>query len=75
MPHYQAISRERHANLRWRPSSNYAFAAHEALVPLVAAELPKAMMSLPIAFTEQDGAYLPRCRPEPAAGQGSIRRA
>ena len=59
MPHYQAISRERHANRRWQPSSNYAFAAREALVPLVAAELPKAMMSLPIAFTEQDGAYLP----------------
>lgn len=59
MPHYQAISRERHANRCWRPSSNYAFAAREALVPLVAAELPKAMMSLPIAFTEQGGAYLP----------------
>lgn len=59
MPHYQAISRERHANRRWRPSSNYAFAAREAIAVLVAAELPKAMMSLPIAFTPQDGGYLP----------------
>lgn len=59
MPHYQAITHERHANRRWRPSSNYAFAAREAIVPLVAAELPKAMMSLPIAFTEQNGGYLP----------------
>ena len=59
MPNYQFITRERHASLRWRPASNYTFAAREALAPLVAAELPKAMMSLPIAFTEQGGGYMP----------------
>ena len=59
MPTYHAISRERHASLRWQRNPDYAFVAHEAIAPLVAAELPKAMMSLPIAFTEQSGGYVP----------------
>jgi len=59
MPNFQAISRERHANLRWKRYSNYTFAAADSVVPLVAAELPKAVMSLPIAFIEQGDAYCP----------------
>jgi len=59
MANYQAVSRERHAMQRWQPSSGYRFAAQEAVVPLVAGELSKAMMSLPIAFIEQSGGYVP----------------
>ncbi|SFC17997.1 SapC protein [Polaromonas sp. OV174] len=59
MPNFQVISRERHANQRWQRYTSYAFAAHEAVIPLAAAELPKATMSLPLAFTEQDGAFIP----------------
>ena len=59
MSNFHVISRERHGQMRWRRSSDYAFAAQEATVPLVAAELPKAVMSLPIAFTEQAGSYFP----------------
>ena len=59
MPNYQPVSRERHADQRWLRPVGYAHAQQEAVVPLVVAELPKAMMSLPIAFIEQAGAYTP----------------
>lgn len=59
MPNFQVISRERHAALHWKRYSNYAFAAADSVVPLVAAELPKAVMSLPIAFIEQGENYVP----------------
>jgi hypothetical protein len=59
MPNYQAISRERHAGQRWKRYTSYRFAAADSVVPLVAAELPKAVMSLPIAFIEQGEVYVP----------------
>lgn len=59
MPNIQVISRERHATLRWTRYANYTFAAAESVVRLVAAELPKAAMSLPIAFVEQGESYVP----------------
>lgn len=59
MPNYQPISRERHGNQHWARSSSYAFAAHETVVPLVAAELSKAMLSLPIGFTDLGGSFVP----------------
>ena len=59
MPNFQAISRERHGQKRWIRLTNYRFAAAESVIPLVAAELPKAVMSIPVAFIEQRGAYVP----------------
>lgn len=59
MPNIVPISRERHAGKCWKRFDSYAFAAHTALVPLVAAELPKAAMSMPIAFVQQDAHYIP----------------
>ena len=59
MSNFQAISRARHAKQRWKRYANYAFAAADSVVPLVAAELPKAAMSLPVAFIEQGGVYVP----------------
>jgi hypothetical protein len=59
MPTFQTISRERHAKLRWKRYSNYTFAAADSVVPLVAAELPKAVMSLPMAFIAQGDSYVP----------------
>ena len=59
MPNYQAISSEHHASKRWKRYTNYRFAAADSVVPLVAAELPKAVMSLPIAFIEQGDVYVP----------------
>lgn len=59
MPNYQAISRERHASQRWQRYTSYAFAVHDAVIALAAAELPKAAMSLPMAFIEQEGSFVP----------------
>lgn len=59
MPAIQVISRERHAEQRWQRYTSYAFAAHQAVVPLAAAELPKAAMSLPLAFIAQQEAFVP----------------
>lgn len=52
MPNLQAVSRERHAAKRWQRYNNYAFAAKDAVCPLVVQELPKAMMCMPIGFTQ-----------------------
>jgi hypothetical protein len=59
MQNLHVISRMRHGALRWKRYSNYTFAAADAVIPLVAAELPQAAMSLPIAFIDQGGAYIP----------------
>ena len=59
MPNFQAISIKRHGNLRWKRYANYTFAAADSIVPLVAAELPKAVTALPIAFVEQGEGYFP----------------
>lgn len=59
MSNYQAVSRERHAKQRWQSQAGYTHAAQETVVPLVAAEIPKAMLSLPIAFIAQGEAFVP----------------
>ena len=59
MPTYHAISRDRHASKHWNRYTNYRFAAADSVVPLVAAELPLAVMSLPIAFSAQSDGYVP----------------
>jgi hypothetical protein len=59
MPNIAPISRERHADKGWKRFDSYTFAARTALAPLVAAELPKAAMSLPIAFVQQNERYVP----------------
>lgn len=59
MPNYQALSSVVHANKRFLRSTTYAYAATDAVTPLVASELPKAVMSLPIGFMQQDEAYMP----------------
>jgi hypothetical protein len=59
MANYQAISIERHSNRCWQRYSSYAFAAADAVVHLAVTELPRAAMSLPIAFIEQGGSFIP----------------
>ena len=58
MSNYRPLSQERHASKRWQPAAGYAFAAQDAVVPIVAAELARAMLSLPIAFIEEAGRYI-----------------
>ena len=59
MSTYHAVSRERHASKHWNRYTNYRFAAADSVVPLVAAELPRAVMSLPIALIAQGDGYVP----------------
>lgn len=58
MPNYQAVSKNTHAQLRWKRYDNYHFAAQDAIVPLVVHELAKACMTLPVAFIQQDGHFI-----------------
>jgi len=41
MPTLHAVSRSTHADKRWKRYDSYAFAAKDALAPLVAQELPR----------------------------------
>jgi hypothetical protein len=59
MPTLTAISREQHGNKRWLRPSTYSFAAGDAVIPLVEAELPKAAMTLPLAFISNGEGFVP----------------
>ncbi|EHQ53685.1 SapC family protein [Ectothiorhodospira sp. PHS-1] len=59
MPNYQAITKNDFAHLRWKRFDSYRFAAQDAVAPLVAQELARACMSLPIAFIRQNEAFIP----------------
>ncbi len=60
MPQYIPLTPARHASLRWQRYASYRFAASEALLPVVAAELPRAAVCLPVAFVpDAAGVYQP----------------
>lgn len=59
MPTFHAIAQSTHADKRWKRYTNYAFASKEALAPLVAQELPRAVLHLPIAFVRQNDQFAP----------------
>jgi len=59
MPNFQAVSKHTHANKRWKRYDNYAFAAKDAVAPLVVQELARALMHLPIGFIKQQEHFVP----------------
>lgn len=59
MPTFHSISRQRHGHLCWARRPGYLFAARNTTAPLVAAELPHAVMSLPIAFVAHTDGFTP----------------
>jgi hypothetical protein len=59
MPRYALITKTGFAAQGWRRYDSYAFAATDAVAPLVVQELAKACMSLPIAFLQQNDAFVP----------------
>jgi hypothetical protein len=59
MPRYELITKTCFAAQGWRRYDSYAFAATDAVAPLVVQELAKACMSLPIAFLQQNDAFVP----------------
>jgi len=63
------VERERHAGKGWRQPKDCAFAATHAVVPLLGVEFAKAAMSMPIAFIEKSGRYLPVAVMSPVEGR------
>ncbi len=59
MPHYAAVSRSTHASKRWNRHTHFAFAARDSITPLVAQELPRAQLHMPIAFAPQETGFTP----------------
>ncbi len=57
MSSLQAITKTEFANKSWQRTPNYLFSAKDAVCPLSAPELPRAMMGMPIAFLCTDGEY------------------
>jgi hypothetical protein len=57
MPRFAVVSREHHGGKKWLRFKGYAFAAAEALVPIVGAELARAALSMPLALSEQSEGY------------------
>ncbi len=57
MASYLPLSTTTHAGQRWQRAADYHFAAHDAVVALVAQELPKAMLALPIGFVATGEAF------------------
>jgi hypothetical protein len=57
MTQFVALSRQRHAGMRWRRYDSYAFAADVSLAPLAAEETALAAADLPLAFAERAGRW------------------
>lgn len=55
----QALSREVHGSKRWKRSANLHFAAKSNAVGLLADELPRAAMVLPLAFMKRGESFVP----------------
>ena len=52
------VTKEQHALKHWRRYTNYKFSSADTVAGLVAAELPKACMSMPIGFFRQDDRFI-----------------
>ena len=50
MPRFAVVSRERHGQKKWLRFNGYAFAAADAMAPIVGAELARAALAMPCAF-------------------------
>jgi hypothetical protein len=58
-PDFHPITPERHKARRWHAPSSYSWAARDAVVPLVASEIGRAVLHLPVAFMRSNDEFLP----------------
>ncbi|MDN3524168.1 SapC family protein [Halomonas sabkhae] len=61
MSRYMAIDPHQHRSAGWLPYPDYGFAAADALVPVVADEIPQIMVHMPLAFHAQQGGHALVC--------------
>ena len=54
-----AVSKSEHLLARWVKYSSFSFAAAQAVVPLVAQELPRAAGAFPVGFVREADAFVP----------------
>lgn len=59
MPNYHALSKTTHGNKRWLRATSYAFAMRDGILPLGLGELSKAILTLPVAFVQQESRFHP----------------
>lgn len=59
MPDYKPVTQSGFTPLRWKRFDSYSFAAQDMVAPLVLHELPRACMTLPIAFVRDGSDFLP----------------
>lgn len=52
------LNHARHGQLGWVPPTDYFFARHEHIVPIVAAEINKAVQCFPLAFVKQEERFI-----------------
>jgi hypothetical protein len=57
-PNFAAVTRVLHAGKKWQGLKNYNFALTDALIPIVGAELPRAALSMPLAFLQQESGFV-----------------
>lgn len=57
MAQLTVISRDLHAGKRWKRYTSYSFAKGDAVAPLVAQELPRACMHLPLGFVKTETGF------------------
>ncbi|MFK7160064.1 SapC family protein [Marinospirillum sp. MEB164] len=50
MPHYQALSRQQHQYAGVQPQSTFNFAAHQAVIPVLAEEVPHLLPTMALVF-------------------------
>jgi len=55
---FHPISKNRHGDKRWQRYTDFSFAAADTVCALVAAELPRAVMSFPVAFQQSASGFV-----------------
>lgn len=59
MADFQPVAPNRYSGKFWRYAGNYTFAGTDAICQLLAQELPRAMLAMPVAFTAEGGRFFP----------------
>src|SRR5690606_25788129 len=72
MAKLQVVSKELHAGKRWQRYASYSFATGDSVAALVAQELPRACMTLPIGFISVNDGYVPVAVQGLAAGKNLL---